>query len=111
MEALLFTILQIQCTAILFSIWKMRQWQKQDNDKIKFLDDVQKVQIAVNTTILEYIKDLRSIGDNQTLLNSDIYKQLVEQNKRIHGLSERLKNTEQRLNQLENGNKTDRTNP
>lgn len=107
MEALLFTILQIQCTAILFSIWKMRQWQKQDNDKIKFLDDVQKVQVAVNTTILEYIKDLRSIGDNQTLLNSDIYKQLVEQNKRIHGLSERLKNTEQRLNQLENGNKRD----
>ncbi len=88
METLQFFLLQIQCIAILFTLWKMRKW----------LLNLEKKQ----NLYYEGYQSLFKAYEQSNEMNKEIVKLLEDHNYKIAGLNERLKNTEECYRILEN---------
>lgn len=86
METLHFFILQIQCIAILFTLWKMRQWYLELNKRQNlYYEGYQSLFKAYEANHIELM----------TLM--DLHK---DQHYKIAGLGKRLENTEQAYKDL-----------
>lgn len=81
METLHLFLLQIQCIAILFTLWKIRQW----------LLELEKRQ----NLYYEGYQTLFKLFEVYSEGNREIVKLLEDHNYKIVGLNERLKNTEE----------------
>lgn len=80
METLQFTILQLQCILIFFTLWKIRQWILKLNKR--------------QDLYYEGYQGLFKAYEQSNEMNKELVKLLQDHNYKITGLSKRLENTE-----------------
>ncbi len=81
METLHLFLLQIQCIAILFTLWKMRQWQKQDKNKRNNLH-------LILSKLSKDYDELVECCNSQKNINRDMLNIIINHGQHISNLQE-----------------------